>query len=440
MRGPDGESLHERKPSAKDAFMLRLFFSSILFSLATYVGAEAVPVKILPGVGIMRGGERYFVKGAAGDKYLDELEASGGNSFRTWTTNGLGPILDNAQKRELTVCAGIWLEPECSWFSYRNPEHCERQMERVKKEVTAYRDHPALLFWGIGNEAEGDGNNMAYWIQMERLAKAVKELDPAHPTFTALAGLQPLKIAGLNALTPSLDFVGINTYGALHALRDYLAREKWTRPWVVTEYGARGFWESPHTKWGAPIEPFSGAKADVVRKGYEAAIAPGGDCWGGYVFLWGQKQEATSTWFGIFTESGESTAIRDVMHELWNGGSPPDRAPELTNLTSDAAKKEIEAGSEFTAQSEASDPDGDPITYHWTVSPESSGRDKNGKERPTKPLPECVITVEGPSATFHAPTKPGDYRVHLLVTDSRKRAATGNFPIKVTEKGADRVK
>lgn len=313
-------------------------------------------------------------------------------------------------------------------------------MERVTKEVTAYRDHPALLFWGIGNEAEGDGNNMAYWIQMERLAKAVKELDPAHPTFTALAGLQPLKIAGLNALTPSLDFVGINTYGALPALRDYLAREKWIRPWVVTEYGARGFWESPRAKWGAPIEPFSGAKAEVVRKGYEAAVAPGGDCWGGYVFLWGQKQEATSTWFGIFTESGESTAVRDVMHELWKNQPPPDRAPELTSLTSDVAKREIEAGSEFTAQAKAADPDGDPLTYHWTVSPESSGRDKNGKERPTKPLPECVITAEGPSATFHAPTKPGDYRVHLLVTDSRKRAATGNFPIKVTEKGADRTK
>lgn len=420
--------------------MIRFFVTSLTLIISAHAAAEAVPVKIVPGVGIMRGGEPYFVKGAGGDEHLDELVATGGNSIRTWTTNGLLEILDDGQERGLTVCAGIWLEPECSWFSYRNPEHCERQMERVKKEVVAYRDHPALLFWGIGNEAEGDGNNMAYWIQMEKLAKAVKELDPAHPIFTALAGLQPLKIAGLNGLTPSLDFVGINTYGALPALRDYLAREKWTRPWVVTEYGARGFWESPRAKWGAPIEPFNGAKADVVRKGYEAAIAPGGDCWGGYVFLWGQKQEATSTWFGIFTESGESTAVRDVMHELWNGDSPPDRAPELTSLTSDAAKKEIEAGSEFTAQSEASDPDGDPITYHWTVSPESSGRDKNGKERPTKPLPECVITVEGPSATFHAPTKPGDYRVHLLVTDSRKRAATGNFPIKVTEKGADRAK
>lgn len=413
--------------------MIRLIYASVcsLVIAATPAAAEAVPVKIVPGVGIMRGGEPYFVKGAAGDKHLDELVATGGNSYRTWTTNGLGPNLDDAQKRGLTVCAGIWLEPECSWFSYQNLEHCGRQLERVQKEVVAYRDHPALLFWGIGNEAEGDGNNMAYWMQMERLAKAVKALDPAHPTFTALAGLQPLKMAGLNALAPSLDFVGINTYGALPALRDYLAKEKWTRPWVVTEYGARGFWESPRAKWGAPIEPFSGAKAQVIRRGYEAAIKPGGDCWGGYVFLWGQKQEATSTWFGIFTESGESTAIRDVMHEIWKDQPPPDRAPELTSLTSDVAKKEITAGSKFTAHAEAADPDGDPLTYHWTVSPESSGRDKNGKERPTKPLPECVIKAEGPSAAFLAPTKPGDYRVHLLVTDGRKRGATGNFPIRV---------
>lgn len=404
----------------------------LLFSFATtHAAAEAVPVKIVPGVGITRGGEPYFVKGAAGDKYLDELVAAGGNSFRTWTTNGLGPILEAALQRGLTVCAGIWLEPECSWFSYAKPEHCARQTERVKKEVLQYRDHPALLFWGIGNEAEGDGENAAYWKQLEVLAKAVKESDPAHPTFTAVAGLQPAKVAGLQAHTPSLDFVGINTYGALHALRDYLTKANWTRPWVVTEYGARGFWESPRTTWNAPIEPTSGNKARDIRKGYEAAIKPAGDCWGGYVFLWGQKQEATSTWFGIFTETGEATAVLDLMHELWKGQPPTDHAPDLKSLTSAAAKKEIAAKGEFTAQAEASDADGDPLTYHWTVTPESSGRDNKNKERKTKPLPQCVITAKGPSATFRAPEKPGDYRVHLRVTDSRKRAATGNFPIKV---------
>jgi hypothetical protein len=42
----------------------------------------------------------------------------------------------------------------------------------LKKEVALFREHPALLFWGIGNEAEGDGNNAAYWQQMEVLAIA----------------------------------------------------------------------------------------------------------------------------------------------------------------------------------------------------------------------------------------------------------------------------
>lgn len=172
-------------------------FTAFVFSAA----AEPVPVEIVPGVGITRGGEPYFVKGAAGDKHLDELVTTGGNSLRTWTTNGLLPILDDAQKRGLTVCAGIWLEPECSWFSYAKPEHCVRQAERVKKEVLQYRDHPALLFWGLGNEAEGDGNNAAYWEQLEVLAKTVKKLDSAHPTFTAVAGLSSEKSQGLNEHT-----------------------------------------------------------------------------------------------------------------------------------------------------------------------------------------------------------------------------------------------
>ncbi len=416
-------------------FIMHAFALSLLIvsALITHAIAEAVPVKIVPGVGITRGGKPYFVKGAAGDKHLDELVATGGNSIRTWTTNGLREILNDAEKRGLTVCSGIWLEPECNWFSYANAEHCARQTERVKKEVTEFRDHPALLFWGIGNEAEGDGNNMAYWIQLEVLAKAVKELDPAHPTFTALAGLQPLKIAGLNALTPSLDFVGINTYGALTGLRGYLAERKWTRPWVVTEYGPRGFWESPRAPWAAPIEATSTEKAKFIRKAYEAAILPAGDCWGGYIFLWGQKQEATSTWFGIFTESGESTATKDVMHELWKHQPPTDHAPYLKSLTSAAAKKEIAAKSEFTAQAEATDPDGDPLTYHWTITPESAGRDSNNRERKPVPLPQCIVKAEGSTATFHAPEKPGDYRVHIIVVDNRKRAATGNFPIKVKQ-------
>jgi hypothetical protein len=414
--------------------MSRVFFVILLLKSLFFlvvVRAEAIRVAILPDGGITRGGQSYFVKGAGGDEHLDDLVEAGGNSIRTWTTNGLDKILDEAQTSGLTVCAGIWLEPECNWFSYANSKHCAKQIARVVNEVVKHRDHSALLFWGLGNEVEGDGNNAAYWKQLEVLAQIVKQLDPAHPTFTAVAGLSPEKAKGLNEHTPSLDFVGINTYAALNSLRKHLVKVEWKRPWVVTEFGPRGFWESPRAPWGAPIEQTSGDKAKSIRKAYEAAILPGGDCWGSYVFLWGQKQEATSTWFGIYTETGESTAVRDAMHELWSGKPPAHQAPEVKELASDAAKHEVPPGSEFTAQAQAVDPDGDALTWHWSVVPESAGRDAKGKERIPKPLPECVVKSGGHSAVFRAPQKPGDYRVHLLVTDERHRAATANFPFKV---------
>jgi hypothetical protein len=209
---------------------------------------------------------------------------------------------------------------------------------------------------------------------------------------------------------------------------------EWKRPWVATEYGPRGFWESPRAPWGAPIEQTSSEKAKFIRKAYETAIKPGGDCWGGYVFLWGQKQEATATWFGVFTQQDESTAVLDAMRELWRGKAPTQHAPELVSLVSDVAKKEIVAGSEFKAQAEASDPDGDELSWHWTVTAESAGRDSHGKERPIQPIAKSLVKSEGATATFRAPEKPGDYRVHLRVTDNHQRAATANFPFKVIEK------
>ena len=45
--------------------------------------AAPVAVKIVPGKGITRGGQPYFIKGAGGTEHLDELAKRGGNSIRT---------------------------------------------------------------------------------------------------------------------------------------------------------------------------------------------------------------------------------------------------------------------------------------------------------------------------------------------------------------------
>ena len=69
---------------------------------------------------------------------------------------------------------------------------------------------------------------------------------------------------------------------------------------------------------GAPLEMNSSEKP-VYLQAYNEIIAPReGQIVGSFAFLWGQKQERTPTWFGMFTESGEETEAVDVMHYLWN--------------------------------------------------------------------------------------------------------------------------
>jgi hypothetical protein len=383
--------------------------------------------------GLLRGGEPYFIKGGGGYGCLKQIAARGGNSIRTWSTRDLGKTLDEAHALGLTVSAGIWLEDECSWFSYSNPEHCDKQAERVRMEVMPFREHPALLAWGIGNEVEKDGTNIAFWKQLDRLAKLVKELDPAHPTFTAVAGLNQAKVDGLNAHVPHLDFVGINTYGAVFGLRKKLAAMGWQRPWLLTEWGPRGFWEVNKGPGEAPLEQTSTEKAEMIGKAYKEVIFPSGGCLGSYVFVWGWKFEATATWFGIFTHQGETIATADVLQESWSGTKPANRAPTIQKLRG-VPTDPIAPSGNFFAHVSAEDPDGDPLTWHWMVIPEAKKKPNAKKIPMPEPVSDVVIQAEEHRVNVQGPAKPGIYRLYVWIKDGKGHAATANMPFEVKEK------
>lgn len=388
----------------------------------------AIKVQVDATIGMTRGGKPYFVKGAGGSDNLKELASRGANSLRTWTTGGLAAILDEADKNGLTVSAGIWLEPECSWFSYKNPAQCEKQAARVRKEVTEFRNHPALLAWGIGNEAEGDGTNADYWKQLDRLALLIREIDPAHPTYTAVAGLSPPKAEGMNTYAPHLDYVGINTYGGVTSLRQHLEKIGWKRPWMLTEWGPRGFWESRKSASGAPIEQTSSEKAEMMRQAYQKTIRKEGGCLGSYVFVWGWKFEASATWFGLFTHEGDTTAAADVLQELWIGTKPANQAPAIKDLIG-VPKSFLAPGVTFDASVQASDPEGDPLVWNWAVLPELPG----GQHPKKIPLsaPNTISKASGERVSVKAPAKPGIYRLHVWIKDGKGHAATANWPFEV---------
>lgn len=146
-----------------------------------------------------------------------------------------------------------------------------------------------------------------------------------------------------------------------------------TKPYAITEFGPKGHWEMPRTEWGREIEETSAAKAsglwDRIQKGIVSD--PTGLCLGGYAFLWGQKQERTPTWYGMFIKSGEATAIVDELTRYWTGKYPDNQAPKVDSLKL-AGKNAVDniylkPGVPNTAKVFASDPDNDPLTFKWVV-------------------------------------------------------------------------
>lgn len=387
-------------------------------------------VKTAAGYRLTRDGAPYFIKGGGGDGSLDELKRAGGNSVRTWGVENAGKVLDEAHKRGLTVTVGIWLGHERHGFSYNNADQVFEQYDKARRAIERFKNHPALLMWGIGNEMEGyeKGDNAAIWSAINNIASLVKKLDPNHPTMTVLAEIGGDKVKNVHRLCPDIDGVGINSYGSAASIAERYAKAGGTKPFVVTEFGPAGQWESPKTAWGAAIEPTSDQKAEAYRKIYRGTIADKTLCLGSYAFIWGHKQEATATWFGLFLPDGSRTPGIDALSELWTGTAPKNRCPSASAIKLEGADK-VAPGSIVKAWIKASDPDGDPIRIDWVVQKEASSYGSGGDAEAAPPVfPKAIVKSEGASVELRAPQGGGGYRLFAYIHDDHKNANVVNIP------------
>lgn len=424
---------------------MRLPFALYLATAVATPGAtasaasKAVPVKVEKSgdaYKLLRGGKPYFIKGAGGRSYLDVLVASGGNSIRTWGEEEITPLLDRCQELGLTVTVGIWLGQPRQGFRYDDEAAVRGEVEKSRRFFRKYKDHPAVLMWGLGNEMEGDGNDPKVWKTVNEIAAIARQEDPNHPTMTVVAELGGQKLEMYRKLCPDVDVLGINSYAGMGTLPERLAKAKFDRPYVVTEFGPAGAWEVGRTPWKAPIEPSSTAKAETYRANYARSIAGNPRlCLGSYAFLWGNKQEATSTWFGLFLPSGERLGPVDTLAEAWTGKPPANRCPKILKVDWSGGGKAVAPGSRQLAKLSADDPDGDPLTVRWEVRSESMDRREGGdREAEPPPHPESFVEARGLDFTFKAPTLSGPCRLFVFVYDGKGNAATANVPFLVEGK------
>ena len=383
---------------------------------------------------LLRGGRPYFVKGVGGQTNLALLKSCGGNSVRTWGAEGLGDVLDEAHRHGLTVLAGIWLGHERHGFNYNDADQVARQLDDARAVIEKYRNHPALLAWGLGNEMEGyeKGDNAAVWSAVNSLAALAHRLDPNHPTMTVLAEIGGDRVKNVHRLCPEIDVVGINSYAGAATLPARYAKAGGTKPYVLTEFGPAGSWEAKKNRFGAVPEPTSTQKALAYRSAYEKGVlAAKGRCLGSYAFLWGQKQEATATWFGMLLPGGKRLAAADVMQQLWTGEAPKDRCPELRSLSL-VGEDEVDPGATVRAKAEVVDPEGDRLTARWVLQAEAEAFGQGGDAEAVPPtFPDALVKGDASGATVKVPKGGGVYRLFLYVEDGHGGAAVGNVLLRV---------
>jgi hypothetical protein len=386
------------------------------------------------GFQLIRNGTPYFIKGAGGDGERKALAAAGGNSIRTWGVDNLGPLLDEADRLGLTVTVGIWLGHERHGFNYNNADQVAEQYERARQAIVRYKAHPAVLMWALGNEMEGYGNgdNAAIWSAVNNLAGLAKKLDPNHPTMTVLAEIGGDKVKNVHRLCPDIDVVGINSYGGVASLPERYRKAGGVKPYVVTEFGPPGVWETKKTDWGAVPELTSTEKAGYYRSAYQQGILGAkGLCLGGYAFAWGHKQEATATWFGLFLPDGSRFGGVDALTEAWSGKPPANRCPVIDNLKL-AGPDQVEPGATVRATLTASDPDGDPLKVRWVLSREADAYGEGGDAETAPPTyPEAILKADARQAEVRLPKDGGGYRLFAYVHDDHGGAAVANVPLRV---------
>jgi len=382
------------------------------------------------GFQLMRNGLPYLVKGAGGDGSKPDLKAAGANSWRTWGSDNLDDQLAQAQTLGMTVTIGIWLGHKEHGFDYENAAAVAAQKEMARRAILHYRNSPALLIWALGNEMEtGQEDNAAMWNAIEDIAKMAHTLDPNHPTMTVVAEIGGDKIKNINALCPDIDIIGINSYGGGPSVGERYKAAGGVKPYLLTEFGPPGTWESGKNAWGVVPELTSTEKAGHYRATYEKSVLAEPLCLGSYAFIWGSKQEASATWFGLRLPDGSKLGAVDTLTELWSGHKPANLCPVIRSLTVDAAGPAA-PGATIKGSLAASDPENDPLTVKWVLQADPA-TDNTGGEAVPPTYPEAIVSASLKSATIKMPAYGGAYRLYAYVHDNHGGAAVGNVSLDV---------
>ena len=324
-------------------FILTLFITFLLnFSLK----AQTTIKKIDNNWALMVNGEPFEIKGVTFgydkdaenyDRYFKDLKFLGVNTIRLWATNNnTNKLLDAAETYGIKVMVGIWMrhgrpgmEDDDSFNYLEDKEGMKVMYNGAIETVEKYKNHPAVLTWGVGNEVylniATDEEKEAYSILLEKICSKIKALDPNHPITSIEAWTFGLD--WWQKLVPSIDIYGLNSYGSgAGFLASEVKKRGIDKPYIITEFGVTGEWDIKQKKNGVIVEPTDQQKYNAIAIGYNDWIKNKPACLGVYVFHYASGNAFISPWF--FTHHKDMYRPQYwAIREAYTGSKPINNVP-----------------------------------------------------------------------------------------------------------------
>lgn len=406
------------------------------------------------GFQLIRNGNPFYIKGAAGDSYFKELADVGGNTIRLYDTINLENNLDTAAKYGLAVIVDIPI-PAFSYSNQLNEEDFTIIKHRIKNLVNNYKNHNALLMWNLGNETNypkirwkdflrKDIIKKRYVRNFNELIDIIHEEDKNHLVSTSTWNVTFEHIASLKLFSSGIDLIAFNTFGDVKNLLERI--KNWSyifgnSPYFISEFSSDGWWflESRHTAWMSPIEQTTVKKVEQIVSRFNL-IKTEEQCLGSLLFYWGYKYECTDTWFSLFKDEYKSEILLS-LEVLWGNTN---RQLEFTGLdymlvdgkgsrdnlifTSDKiVKSELKFNKHLI----------DSLTVIWKIYPDNWFHGWNEEKYNKKILDpptqiDCFLSTEKDKVTFITPRIEGPYRIFAYVYYNGGYFASTNTPFYIS--------
>ena len=372
------------------------------------------------------------------EKDFQLMSEMGVNAIRTWSINNLTEkLLDLSQKYNIKVMLGIWMrhgrsgaegEDNFDW------EHDEKGKKRHLKGAIAvvkkYREHPALLAWGVGNEVTlniaTQREKICYARFLEKICKTIKKLDPKHPISSVSAWT--IDVPFWKKFCKSIDIYGVNVYGCgAYALPHALNRLKVHKPFFLGEFGPIGEWDARTDSNGVKVEPDDEEKYRIYARSWPDIVAKSGPRFiGGFLFHFGNNLNFPGIWLNFFIDNSFRPGYWGAR-KAFTGKDPVHDLPVIRKLKLLSVKKTQPCGDWVHVQLDICGGQTTKLNLKFYYNQRQGTR----KER------DAVIPLEsefGKSSSQYRiklPSRPGSTKIYAFFEDEHSNLAIASTSIRV---------